>query len=56
MWFCSDAGSTGSSAGSVSFPWWKCERPVRGSLTPLVQVRLHLRVFLLVFLNKNVLL
>jgi len=28
---CSDARSTGSSAGSVPLPIWKCARPVRGS-------------------------
>jgi len=56
MWFCSDAGSTGSSAGSVSFLWWKCQRPVSVSSTSLVQRRLLLRVCLLLFLNKHVLL
>jgi len=55
MWFSSDAGSIGSSAGSVSFPWWKCERPVSGSSTSLVQVRLLLRGYIF-FLNKHVLL
>jgi len=30
--------STGSLAGSVPFPWWKCERLVGGSSTSLVQV------------------
>jgi len=30
MWLCTDAGSTGSSAGSVPFPYWKCERPIGG--------------------------
>ena len=53
MWLCSGAGSTGSSAGSVPFPYWKCENPVSGSSTSLVQVRLLLEVF---FLSKQVLL
>jgi len=45
MWFCSDKGSTGSSAGSVPFLYWKCERPVSGFSTSLVQVHLFLQVF-----------
>jgi len=53
MWFCSDLGSTGSSVSSVSFLLWKCERPVGGSSTSLVQVRLLLRIF---FVKKDVLL
>ena len=56
MWFCSDKGSTGSSAGSVPFLYWKCERPVSGFSTSQVQRRLLLRGFLLVFCNKHVLL
>ena len=39
MWFCFDAGSTGSLAGSVPFPQWKFERPVNGSSTSMVHVR-----------------
>jgi len=56
MWFCSNAGSTGSSAGSVPFLYWKCERPVSGSSTSLVQVRLLRRGFFLFLFNKHVLL
>jgi len=56
MWFCYDARSTGSSAGSVPFPNWKCERPDVGSSTFLVQGRVLLRGFLLFLKNKQVLL
>ena len=55
LWFCSDAGSTGPSAGSVSFLQWKCERPVGGSSTSLVQRRLLPRIFCFCF-NKHALL
>jgi len=49
VWFCSesDVRSTGSLAGSVPFPYWKCERPASGSSTSLVQVRLLLWWFIL---------
>ena len=55
MWFCSDAGSIGLSAGSVSFLKWKCERTLGGFSTSLVQRRLLPRGFFF-FSNKHVLL